>query len=305
MLQEHNNIYEDPLNGELFDAPEFGIEDGDDVLSTPPRGIPPRRRISTSKDIADELRDVLGDGYDDDAEELPPQTEASVQSRASSSGKTTSASTAEQKSELLNFIRQKETLVESLREQLREQEEELQLLKRNWNRILQEEKVTAGGTPEPEPEKSVSAKRSTATSPSLPPTEEVLANAGKTVVENLGRGFAQLLYGTQKILESDTFLQTKAKAVELSKEAIVNVRGGIVAVAESETFQQTRSKALEISKDTMVNVRDGFTAVTESETFLLGKQRTLAAIETAVHTAEAMAVGNNHNNVGGVGSTRP
>ncbi|RUO96588.1 hypothetical protein BC936DRAFT_141791 [Jimgerdemannia flammicorona] len=294
MLQEHNNIYEDPLNGELFDAPEFGIEDGDDVLSTPPRGIPPRRRISTSKDIADELRDVLGDGYDDDAEELPPQTEASVQSRASSSGKTTSASTAEQKSELLNFIRQKETLVESLREQLREQEEELQLLKRNWNRILQEEKVTAGGTPEPEPEKSVSAKRSTATSPSLPPTEEVLANAGKTVVENLGRGFAQLL-----------FLQTKAKAVELSKEAIVNVRGGIVAVAESETFQQTRSKALEISKDTMVNVRDGFTAVTESETFLLGKQRTLAAIETAVHTAEAMAVGNNHNNVGGVGSTRP
>lgn len=33
-----------------------------------------------------------------------------------------------------------------------------------------------------------------------------------------------------------------------------------------DSFQQTRNKALELSKDAIVNVREGITAVTESET---------------------------------------
>ncbi|RUS21115.1 hypothetical protein BC937DRAFT_93595 [Endogone sp. FLAS-F59071] len=311
------NEDEDLMHDEFTDVPEFVIDDGE-LPAPPPMNLVPKRRISTSQDIADELRDVLGDGYDEDAEELPPvkktnlivgaarteayctllspqtnyqQTEASVQSRVNTTSSSLPTTTAIQKAELLSFIRQKESLIESLREQLRTQEEELRLLKHNWNRILQEEKAAGLGQTRVEqptvlPPLAVqrtpsmfSASSTGSSASQLPVThaEEVLANAGKAVVENLGRGFASLMSGTQRILESEKYVywstgmfqQTKAKAVEFSKEAIVNVREGIVAVAESETFQQTRNKALELSKDAIVNVREGITAVTESETYAI------------------------------------
>lgn len=67
------NEDEDLMHDEFTDVHEFVIDDEDDVLpAPPPMNLVPNRRISTSQDIADELRDVLGDGYDEDAEELPP-----------------------------------------------------------------------------------------------------------------------------------------------------------------------------------------------------------------------------------------
>jgi len=190
----------------------------------------------------------------------------------------------EQKSELLRFIAQKEGQILKLREELLAQEDELQLLKDRLDELVIEERGPAAIGDHARrrafslPPITTSRAAASPSSPSrsarsgsllsgitgdrpLSPTilegEEALVNACKAVYENLNRGIFTLFQSTQRFLESDSFQQTKNKALQIGHEAIRNTREITTevtsAIAESETFQAGRQITREVI-DNVVHV---------------------------------------------------
>ncbi|GAB5593039.1 hypothetical protein Unana1_07939 [Umbelopsis nana] len=199
----------------------------------------------TSHDLEKELRDILGDSYDDGADVIEGEDED-----GQSKPRKVHANVAEQKDELMRFIAQKEARISALKEELASQEEELALLKETWTRVMtptrSPDRMERTGSPLPvSPTKSSTAAK-----------EDYLAQASKAAYENLSKSVFSLFTSTQKALENENFQQTKNRAMSLSKEAMENVQGRLKTVTESESFQSRKQSALQAMESMVSKTAD-------------------------------------------------
>ncbi|KAI9288365.1 hypothetical protein BC943DRAFT_316361 [Umbelopsis sp. AD052] len=195
----------------------------------------------TSHDLEKELRDILGDEYDDGA-----NADADEGETGQTQARRPPTNLAEQKDELMRYIAQKEARISALKEELAAQEEELTLLKDTWTRVMtptrSPDRMERTGSPLPlSPTKGPSS-----------PKEDYLAQASKAAYENLSKSVFSIFSSTQKALESENFQQTKNRAMSLSKEAMENVQVRLKTVTDSDSFQSRKQSALQ-AVETMVS----------------------------------------------------
>ncbi|GBB90900.1 hypothetical protein RclHR1_00180038 [Rhizophagus clarus] len=187
-----------------------------------------------------------------DNEKLKIQTELAIkQSRI------TPSTPSEQHSELLHFIARKERKVLELREELKRHEEELRLLKKQW-----ETNIT----------KNID-EESNSNSPSSPASLYSITNNSEGEPNNfmngLGKGIAGVIGGIQKVKES-----------ELTQEKISQIKSVVADVANSQPVQQTRRKTADFTSNAWHNLSKGISTLASSETIQNAKKKTLKTVYT-------------------------
>ncbi|KAM3583031.1 hypothetical protein VKS41_004786 [Umbelopsis sp. WA50703] len=199
----------------------------------------------TSHDLEKELRDILGDEYDEAANvEVEDVDEQKLTARSSANG-------AEQKDELMRFIAQKEARIHALKEELASQEEELALLKETWTRVMAPTHSPIGMDRTGSPLSMAPTNRSEAQA-----KEDYLAQASKAAYDNISKSVFSIFSSTQKALESENFQQTKQRAMSLSKDAMDTVQGRLRTVTESESFQSRKQSAFQVMESMVSKTAD-------------------------------------------------
>uniref|UniRef100_A0A1D1YUP1 Uncharacterized protein n=1 Tax=Anthurium amnicola TaxID=1678845 RepID=A0A1D1YUP1_9ARAE len=184
--------------------------------------------------------------------ELKIQTELAIKH-----SRITPSTPSEQHSELLHFIARKERKVLELREELKRHEEELRLLKKQW-----ETNVT----------KNID-EESNSNSPSSPASLSSITNTSEGETNNfmngLGKGIAGVIGGIQKVKES-----------ELTQEKLSQIKNAVVDVANSQPVQQTRRKTADFTSNAWHNLSKGISTLASSETIQNAKKKTLKTVYT-------------------------
>ncbi|KAJ2958491.1 hypothetical protein NQZ79_g5926 [Umbelopsis isabellina] len=203
------------------------------------------RKNYTSNDLEKELRDILGDEYDEAANvEVEDVDEQKSPTRSPTSG-------AEQKDELMRFIAQKEARIHALKEELASQEEELALLKETWTRVMAPTHSPIGMDRTGSPLSMTATSRNEAQA-----KEDYLAQASKAAYDNISKSVFSIFSSTQKALESENFQQTKQRAMSLSKDAMDTVQGRLRTVTESESFQSRKQTAFQVMESMVTKTAD-------------------------------------------------
>ncbi|CAI2187901.1 6303_t:CDS:2 [Funneliformis geosporum] len=167
------------------------------------------------------------------------------------------ATSSEQHSEFLHYIARKERKVLELREELKRHEEELRLLKKQWETHFAKNIDEASNNNSPS---SASSAFSFASN-----SEE----EGKGFMDGLSKGIAGVIGGIQKVKDS-----------ELTQEKLTQIKTVVTDVANSQSIQQTRRKTADITSSAWLSLSKGFSSLASSETIQNARKKTLETVNT-------------------------
>lgn len=187
-----------------------------------------------------------------DKKDLKIETELAIKN-----SRLTPATSSEQHSEFLHFIARKERKVLELREELKRHEEELRLLKKQWETYFAKNIDEASNSNSPSSPSSAFSFAST--------SEE----EGKGFMDGLSKGIAGVIGGIQKVKES-----------ELTQEKLTQIKTVVTDVANSQSIQQTRRKTADITSSAWHSLSKGLSSLASSETIQNAKKKTLETVNT-------------------------
>ncbi|CAG8685649.1 14227_t:CDS:2, partial [Acaulospora morrowiae] len=194
-----------------------------------------------------------GEEKDHDIKQGGEDTDEEVRTERIKNLRVTPATPSEQHAELLHFIAKKEFKVTELREELKRHEEELRLLKKQWETIVLNERMADA--------ESISISRRSSVS-SENEEDEI-----DKLMNGLGKGINSVIDGIQKVKDSDA-----------THEKITQIKNVVSDVANSTPVQQTKRKTADFTSQAWSNISRGFTSLVESGAIKAAKRKTLQTV---------------------------
>ncbi|CAG8473167.1 5096_t:CDS:2 [Funneliformis mosseae] len=199
-----------------------------------------------------------------DKKDLKIETELAIKN-----SRLTPATSSEQHSEFLHFIARKERKVLELREELKRHEEELRLLKKQWETYFAKNIDEASNSNSPSSPSSAFSFAST--------SEE----EGKGFMDGLSKGIAGVIGGIQKVKESELYVfNLVSHGTKITQEKLTQIKTVVTDVANSQSIQQTRRKTADITSSAWHSLSKGLSSLASSETIQNAKKKTLETVNT-------------------------
>ncbi|RIB08629.1 hypothetical protein C2G38_2110696 [Gigaspora rosea] len=184
--------------------------------------------------------------------------------RAIKNLRVTSSSPSEQRDELLQFIVSKERKILELREELKRHEEELLLLKKQWQAVASEDIN----------DENTSNASSIFTIPS-----NISNNVEVTKIMNgFGKGIHSVIDGIHNLKESET-----------TREKISQIKTAVSEVANLRSIQQTRQKTADLTSQAWSNLSKGISSWVDYEAIKNARRKSYKSVPTT-ETSETLTI---------------
>ncbi|RIA91058.1 hypothetical protein C1645_822541 [Glomus cerebriforme] len=214
--------------------------------------------VGSAKEVKlDSPKSPKKESVEDIGNDLKVQTELAIKH-----SRITPATPSEQHSELLHFIARKERKVLELREELKRHEEELRLLKKQWEANITKDIDEESNSNSPSSPASISSNTN------------VLEGETNSFMNGLGKGIAGVIGGIQKVKES-----------EVTQEKLSQIKSVVVDVANSQPVQQTRRKTADFTSNAWHNLSRGISTLASSEAVQNAKKKTWKTVYEVISPA--------------------
>ncbi|CAG8502696.1 6485_t:CDS:2 [Dentiscutata heterogama] len=184
--------------------------------------------------------------------------------RAIKNLRVTHSSPSEQRDELLQYIVSKERKVLELREELKRHEEELLLLKKQWQAIAS---------------KDINAENTSYASSIFSIPSNISNNIEVTGFMNgLGKGIHSVIDGIHNLKESET-----------TREKLSQIKTAVSEVANIRSIQQTRQKTADLTSQAWSNISKGISSLVDYEAIKNARKKSYKSVPTA-ETSETSTI---------------
>ncbi|KAF0538647.1 hypothetical protein F8M41_007601 [Gigaspora margarita] len=184
--------------------------------------------------------------------------------RAIKNLRVTSSSPSEQRDELLQFIVRKERKILELREELKRQEEELLLLKKQWQAVASED---------------INDENTSNASSIFSIPSNISNNVEVTKIMNgFGKGIHSVIDGIHNLKESET-----------TREKISQIKTAVSEVANLRSIQQTRQKTADLTSQAWSNLSKGISSWVDYEAIKNARRKSYNSVPTT-ETSETLTI---------------
>ncbi|CAG8516595.1 728_t:CDS:2 [Paraglomus occultum] len=195
--------------------------------------------------------ETIGKTTENEDDEIKVHTELAIKHL-----RVTPATRVEQQEELLQFIARKERRILELKEELARQEEELNLLKEQWETITLEEN-------------DIENKASSDIDDMFSLGDDI--GRGRRAIafglgNGVGNGFKGIFGGSAE--------------TERGRETLSNIRSVVIEVKDSERFKQTRQKTYDLTAKAWGNLSKGISNLAHSEALRNARRKTYETVHT-------------------------
>ncbi|CAG8761080.1 32211_t:CDS:2, partial [Racocetra persica] len=164
----------------------------------------------------------------------------------------TPSSPSEQRDELSQFIARKERKISELREELKRHEEELLLLKKQWQTVVSKD-IDSENT-----SSSVFSFQSNTSN-----------NEVSTFMNGLGKGIHSVIGGIHNLKES-----------EATREKLSQIKTAVSEVANIRSIQQTRQKTADLTSQAWSNISKGISSLVDYEAIKTARKKSYKSVPT-------------------------
>ncbi|CAG8536665.1 6203_t:CDS:2, partial [Scutellospora calospora] len=169
----------------------------------------------------------------------------------------TPSTPSEQRDEFLQFIAQKERKVLELREELKRHEEELLLLKKQWQTVVSKDVDS----------ESISSASSIF---SFPSNTSINGEDVTGFMNGLGKGIHSVIDGINNLKEK-----------EATREKLSQIKTAVSEVANLRPIQQTRQKTVDLTSQAWSNISKGISSLVDYEAIKAARKRTYRTVPTS------------------------
>ncbi|CAG8812655.1 3495_t:CDS:2 [Gigaspora margarita] len=212
---------------------------------------------SENIEIVDKKEAINEKNIDENGEDVKKE-------RAIKNLRVTSSSPSEQRDELLQFIVRKERKILELREELKRQEEELLLLKKQWQAVASED---------------INDENTSNASSIFSIPSNISNNVEVTKIMNgFGKGIHSVIDGIHNLKESET-----------TREKISQIKTAVSEVANLRSIQQTRQKTADLTSQAWSNLSKGISSWVDYEAIKNARRKSYNSVPTT-ETSETLTI---------------